>query len=410
LSKSKANWLAADVPGIALAFRVCMNHEHALSAANSTRHLPHLVDTTMFWSRTGGGVARYLRDKRRWATTRAGWRSSWVVPGACDATDRSVRGVPLPASGGYRFPLQRRRATDAIADLEPDLIETGDPFTLAWAALDAAQRRGVPVAAFCHSNVAEQASRGGPWVHRAARRYLRHVYGHFDVVFAASRWMADEARDLGLDNVVHQPLGVDLTRFHPSKRSEQWRRDLGIPQHMIVLIYVGRFAPEKNLHTLAEAVDLLGRDHVLVVQGAGPCPPQGERVLRLPFSDDADAIARALASADVFVHGGTRETFGLAPLESLACGTPVVLPARAGFLDLIDMRAAIGAGAGTAAQLAEAIRSLLAAEPASVRAQARLAAEAFSLDRSLAQLFDRYSALLSMNPRTDEPSGRLHLA
>ncbi len=105
---------------------------------------------------------------------------------------------------------------------------------------------------------------------------------------------------------------------------------------MVVLLYVGRFAPEKNLHILGETVDRLGRDYVLVVQGAGPCPPHGERVVRLPYCSHPDTIAQALASADVFVHAGTRETFGLAPLEALACGTPVVLPARAGFLDLID--------------------------------------------------------------------------
>jgi alpha-1,6-mannosyltransferase len=372
--------------------------------------LPHLVDTTMFWSRSGGGVARYLRDKRRWASIHAGWRTSWVVSGECDPPDRRVRGIPLPASGGYRFPLQRREAAHAIAALEPDLIEAGDPFVLAWAALDAAEHRGVPVAAFCHSNVAEQASRFGRWGRRSAERYLRHLYRNYDVVFASSRWMVGEARDLGLNNVVYQPLGVDLKRFHPSKRSEQWRRRLGIPAHRVVLLYVGRFAPEKNLHVLGEAADRLGRDYVLVVQGAGPCPPHGERVVRLPYCSHPDTIAQALASADVFVHAGTRETFGLAPLEALACGTPVVLPARAGFLDLIDARAVVGAGAGTAQLLAEAVRSLRTTEPAEQRAQARIAAEAFGLDRSFARLFERYATLLSMNPRAGESSGRLHLA
>ena len=364
----------------------------------------------MFWSRSGGGVARYLRDKHRWAATWAGWRTSRVVPGECNPPDRRIGGVRLPASGGYRFPLQRHEAARAIASLEPDLIEVGDPFVLAWAALDAGEICGVPTAAFCHSNVVEQASRFGRWTRRFTQRYLRRLYGQYDMVFAASRWMVGEARDLGLDNVVHQPLGVDLRRFHPSKRSAHWRRGLGIPEHMVVLLYVGRFAPEKNLHILGETVDRLGRDYVLVVQGAGPCPPQGERVVRLPYCSHPDTIAQALASADVFVHAGTRETFGLAPLEALACGTPVVLPERAGFLDLIDQRAAVGAGAGTAQLLAEAVRSLRTTEPAEQRAQARIAAEAFGLDRSFAQLFKRYAALLRMNPRAGESSGRLHLA
>jgi alpha-1,6-mannosyltransferase len=131
--------------------------------------------------------------------------------------------------------------------------------------------------------------------------------------------------------------------------------------------------------------------------------------VRLPYCSDPDAIAHTLASADVFVHAGTRETFGLAPLEALACGTPVVLPARAGFLDLIDERAAVGAGAGTAHSMAEAVRSLRTTEPAQQRAQARIAAEAFGLDRSFARLFERYAALLGIKPRVGESSGRLHL-
>jgi len=316
----------------------------------------------------------------------------------------------MPASGGYRFPLQHREAARTIASLQPDLIEAGDPFMLAWAALDAGEICAVPTAAFCHSNVVEQASRFGRWARRSTKRYLRHLYRKYDVVFAASRWMVGEARDLGLDNVVHQPLGVDLQRFHPSKRSDQWRRELGIPEHMVVLLYIGRLAPEKNLHVLGETVDRLGRDYVLVVQGAGPCTPHGERVVRLPYCSDSGAVARALASADVFVHAGTRETFGLAPLEALACGTPVVLPARAGFLDLIDERAAVGAGAGTSQLLAEAVRSLRPTEPAELRVRARAAAEPFGLDHSFAQLFERYASLLNMKPRAGEPSGRLNLA
>ena len=72
------------------------------------------------------------------------------------------------------------------------------------------------------------------------------------------------------------------------------------------------------------------------------------RVRVLPYSADPRSVAVTLASADVFVHAGTRETFGLAALEALACGTPVVLPASAGFMDLIDGGAALGVGNASA--------------------------------------------------------------
>jgi alpha-1,6-mannosyltransferase len=372
---------------------------------------PHLVDATMFWSATGGGVGRYLRDKRRWAVTRAGWRHTWVVTGACEPPGKSIGGMPIPFSGGYRLPLRRRHAARLLAGLDPDVIEAGDPFRLAWAAIDAAQQRGIPVTTFCHSNVAAEAGRWlGPPARATMRRYLRHLLVNFDAVFAASRWMVDELRDLGLDNVVHQPLGVDLSRFSAASRCAHWRERLGIPADSCVLIYAGRFAREKNLQVLADTVDRLGSGYVLVAHGAGPYPPRGDRVRVLQYASDPGAVATALASADVFVHAGTRETFGLAPLEALACGTPVVLPAQAGFLDLIDGKAAIGVAAGTADALAEAVRELRTQDPESLRQQACAAALAFDEQRSFANLFARYAALRCASPRRGESIGGLRLA
>src|SRR4030095_14552188 len=121
----------------------------------------------------------------------------------------------------------------------------------------------------------------------------------FDMVMAASRWMVDEMRDLGLDNVVHQPLGVDLARLSASHRGDEWRRGPGLAGAAIVLVYVGRFAPEKNLQVLVDMVDMLGEPYVLVAQGAGPCPPRRTRGQGLPHSSDPCRVAVALANAHV---------------------------------------------------------------------------------------------------------------
>jgi alpha-1,6-mannosyltransferase len=376
--------------------------EHVLLAtpSSSVRGAPHLVDATMFWSSAGGGVARYLRDKHRWALREAGWQHTFVVPGACETPGVCIGGVRLPFSGGYRFPLLRQRHAHLLAALEPDVIEAGDPYCLAWSALDAAARCGSAVATFCHSNLIAEAQRwfGGPG-RVAARTYLRRLLRRFDLVMAASRWMVNEMRELGLDNVVHQPLGVDLEHFNPSRRSAQWRRELDLADDAIVLAYVGRFAPEKNLDLLVEMVDTLGEPYVLVAQGAGPCPPRGRRVRVLPYSADPRDVAVTLASADVFVHAGTRETFGLAALEALACGTPVVLPASAGFLDLIDGRAAIGVGGSTAGRLAEGVRALRDQSPQALRQYALKAAGPFDQRRTFGRQFERYAALMRRRPQ-----------
>ena len=417
--KSDANFesslMAGTVPdsGIAFARQSGMNESlRTLQAtpSSSERRGPHLVDTTMFWSVTGGGVARYLRDKRRFALRDAGWRHTWVVPGECEEPGQRIGGIPLPASGGYRFPLQRRRHARLLATLKPDVIEAGDPFCLAWSALDAAAECGSAVVTFSHSNMIAEAQR---WLGRpgrlAARAYLRGLLRRFDRVMAASHWMVDEMRDLGLDNVVHQPLGVDLARFKSSHRSNQWRRGLGLADDAIVLAYVGRFAPEKNLQMLVDMADMLGEPYVLVAQGAGPCPPRGARVRVLPYSADPCCVAVTLANADVFVHAGMRETFGLAALEALACGTPAVLPARAGFMDLIDGRASLGVSNASAEGLAEAVRSLHAQPRQALRELALRAAGAFDQRGTFARLFERYAALTRL-PQQSAQIGELRRA
>ena len=380
------------------------------AAAQARDSRPHLVDVTMYWSARGGGVGRYLRDKRRWAGAH-GWRNTWAVPADCAPPHRKTGGLRIPLSGGYRFPLARSHTARLLSNLQPDLIEAGDPFTLAWAALDAARERGIPAVTFCHSNPADIAARWfGPIGRSALRRYLRNVYRRFDAVFAASRWMVDEARDLGIENVVHQPLGVDLATFSPTRRDANWRSELGIDPDTVVLIYAGRFAREKNLQVLADTVKHLGSRYLLLALGAGPVPPRGDRVRLLPYATDPRIVATALASADVFVHAGESETFGLAPLEALACGTPVVMPARAGLLDLVDGRVAIGVAQTTPEALAEGVSAVRALSREEARHAAVHLAQSFDEETAFARLFARYAALRSASVSADKAPGGLRLA
>ena len=172
---------------------------------------------------------------------------------------------------------------------------------------------------------------------RTARAYARRLYERFDLVLAPSRSMADHLADWGVSRVAQQPLGVDTAVFHPSRASAGWRAANGIAPSTRLLVYAGRFAPEKHLDVLAEAVRRLGGDYLLLAIGAGPAPPPaGDRIRRLPFVAGSESLAAALASADAFVHAGDQETFGLAVLEAMACGTPVVARSAEGLAELVD--------------------------------------------------------------------------
>src|SRR5262249_2345559 len=105
----------------------------------------------------------------------------------------------------------------------------------------------------------------------------------------------------------------------------------------------GRLAPEKNIDTLISAWHLVQTrsNATLVIIGAGPMElalrqqAEGARVIWLPFERRRDVVADLLAALDVVVTPGVAETFGLAALEAMSGGTPVVASDRGGVAELI---------------------------------------------------------------------------
>src|SRR5579862_4623675 len=117
----------------------------------------HLVDTTLFYSPTSGGVKRYLSAKHAWLRANTSWRHTIVVPAEEDHFEPggicTLAGFPVPGTFNYRLPLNPRRWTRLLRRLEPSLIEVGDAFTPAWTGWHVARERGIPVVAFYHSHL-----------------------------------------------------------------------------------------------------------------------------------------------------------------------------------------------------------------------------------------------------------------
>ncbi len=361
----------------------------------------HVVDATMFWSPTGGGVRRYLLAKHAWITRYTGWRHTIAASAAEGPGIVALPGVRLPGSGGYRFPLRRGLLAAALQALDPHVIESGDPYRLAWAALDAAQAMGIPAVAFCHSNL-ELLGRQvfGPAGGLAARRYARRLYRRFDLVFAPSEAMRQRLEDWGVSNVACQPLGVDTRVFHPARASTAWRAQLALPPGARLLVYAGRFAPEKHLGVLVDAVRKLGPTYYLLAVGAGPMAPCGDRVRVWPHINDPMALARVLASADVFVHAGDQETFGLSALEAMASGTPVVARAAEGLAELVDDSVGAAVRDGRSDSYAQAVQAVFSQQWAGLSSRARERAESYDWQQMLPLQLMHYRQLLREGPRS----------
>ena len=249
-----------------------------------------------------------------------------------------VRSVALPGYRSFSLGLPDASVEEALAEFRPDVVHLASPILLGAVGLRAARRLGIPTVAVYQTDIAGFARQYGiradavvaKWVGRIHRRSSRTL-----VPSTASYQQLDE---LGVGNLHLWRRGVDLGLFGPEHRSDvlhqHWTRRRG---DQVVVGYVGRLAPEKQVSRLAELARIPGTR--LVVVGDGPSRPWLEK--RLPDARFTGMLrgvdlARAFASLDVFVHTGEAETFCQTVQEAQASGVPVVAPAAGGPLDLVD--------------------------------------------------------------------------
>ena len=369
----------------------------------------HVVDTTLFFSPTSGGVKRYLLAKHEWMRANTSWRHSLVVPGESPTHEPGeismVAGGRVPGAFNYRLPLNPLRWSRAIDALEPDLIEVGDAFHPAWAAWRVAQRRGIPLIAFYHSNFPQLAGRRlGTTVQKFIEWYIRLTYERCEMVLAPSRHSCDYLHSIGVTHATTQPLGVDVDTFHPQRRERDLRAELNLPRETRLLTFAGRFSAEKNIPLLGETFRRLGQPYHLLLIGGDQSRREGN-VTRMPYCRDNHQLASYLASADAFVHAGIHETFGLVVLEAMACGRPVVAMRAGALPELVDenvgMLAEPSADPGvTAANLADAITALYDRNLDELGAAARTHVESnYSWSRALQGLMTRYQAAVNARRR-----------
>ncbi|MFF4525794.1 glycosyltransferase family 4 protein [Streptomyces bluensis] len=246
-----------------------------------------------------------------------------------------VPSLPLPGYPQVRVALPSRRVAAAITDHRADLVHLASPFVLGVRGMAAAARLGIPAVAVYQTDLAGYAR---TYVHAgegAAWRRIRSVHAAADLTLAPSSVALHDLEAHGIPRVKLWPRGVDTVRFRPDHRDEALRRELA-PNGELIVGYVGRLAPEKQVELLAGACALDGVR--VVVVGDGPSEPglretlPGAVFLGRRTGHD---LARIFASLDVFAHTGPFETFCQTVQEAMASGVPVIAPAAGGPLDLV---------------------------------------------------------------------------
>jgi alpha-1,6-mannosyltransferase len=293
----------------------------------------------------------------------AGDRHVLIVPG--EKTARRVEGLQtiytiesplISRTARYRALINLHLVEEALEREQPDLIESGDPYQVAWKALASGRALGIPTVGFYHSHFPDAVLRsvakyfGSISVMMAeeiGKKYAVTLYNRFERTLVPSAGLSELLRAWGMENVETLELGVDTAIFFPDKeRGRAARQALGWPADKQVLLYVGRLNPDKNVRTLFEAFELLhqnnpGRFHIAVV-GDGMLrgvlhrlEEETHAVSWIRYCSGAQQLADIYRAADLFVHPGVKETFGLVTLESQACGTPVV-GIRGSYMDAIN--------------------------------------------------------------------------
>ncbi|MCA9899292.1 MAG: glycosyltransferase [Ardenticatenaceae bacterium] len=186
----------------------------------------------------------------------------------------------------------------------------------------------------------------------AADAIMRQVWPEFtdyaDVVITPSA----SVRDVMLEFGVRRPIevienGVDLKPFH-FPIAPLTKTDLGVPETAVLVTYVGRLSPEKDVDILLEqfaiAKDVVPNLHLMII-GKGPSQAELQNITKeLGIAQSVlftgavayENVGNYLAAADLFATASTTEVHPLTVIEAMAAGLPVVAVSSPGIVDTVE--------------------------------------------------------------------------
>lgn len=389
-----------------------------------------VADLVQFHSPISGGVKRFVEDKCRFLETTPEVEHCVIVPGERHGEDRwgasrvhLVASPRLVGSASYRVLRDRARIRQILGAFRPHVIEVGDPYLTAWMGRRIAEELPARIVGFYHSDYPRAWHRtverflggfAGGRFERLVAAYLKRLYGRMDALVVATPPLESMWRARGLRHVRRIPLGVDTDRFFPQDEAAAAaaRAEWGLPGDARVMLFVGRLAREKRIDWLVRVHEALrkaepGLHLVLIGDGEwrervqGWAANSGGRIHWRPYLHSGAALAAAYSAADVFVHAGLGETFGLSLLEAQSCGLPAVASVGSGLDDtLLPAAGNALVGAEDEAAWTGAVRAALAsgAGPEERTARHAIVRARFAWWHTYERLVALYRELAGMSP------------
>ena len=298
-----------------------------------------IVHIANFYNDRSGGIKTTITHLGN-RYQKIGHEFIYLVPGIKFSVETRAHGLqislpslPIPFSGGYRVIRSNREIKKILALLNPERIEISDRLTLRKIGLWA-RSRSIHSVVFSHESLESLVTRFAKFkvLKEIVAWHNRRLAQSFDWVITTTEFAAQEFKRIAVPNLKKIPLGVDLEIFQPLKRDEILREEL-LQGSEILIVHCGRLSIEKNPEQSLAALHVLHQRGVkarLVYVGMGPLFKRLQKkssnlpVTFLGYVVNPHKVASLLASADVVLAPGPHETFCLAALESLACGTPVI--------------------------------------------------------------------------------------
>ena len=230
-----------------------------------------------------------------------------------------------------------------LEEFNPDIIYLASPFLLGEQVRKAGIRCGIPVIANYQTDVSGFIDFYGLNTAKTiVEKRLKKIHKGSTLTLAPSTESISFLRSLGIENVRHWGRGVDLEQFNPAWRSEKLRKYWGADSDTLIIGFVGRLAPEKQVHKLASIGDvglLAGKKILQVIVGEGPTRETLEKSLpKAVFTGHLNGkeLSKAVASMDLLITTGENETFCQVIQEAMAAGLAVIAPNAGGPKDLIS--------------------------------------------------------------------------
>ena len=249
-----------------------------------------------------------------------------------------VRSFELPGVHDVDIAVPRTgHMARVLNDFGATVVHLASPLVLGRKVLNAARSLHIPSVAIFQTHVSGFANHyrlGTASI--LADTVTRRIHQHADLTLAPSSASEQYLRGLQIDRIRLWGRGVDLAQYSPRAFEPSAlvpERIPGLPR----IGFVGRLAPEKNVHVLAELA-ASGCVEVLIV-GDGPSREDLPRLMpRAHFTGRlvGPDLSNAFISLDVLVASGELETFCQVIQEGMASGVPVVAPRAGGPMDLIE--------------------------------------------------------------------------